>query len=48
MDSDIKTQTSQISTLLKDDNIRIKLKENTKKQLDNLSAHKEMLDQYPK
>ena len=42
----IEQLTNQILTLLNDDNLRLKLKENTKKQLEKLSTHEEMLDQY--
>ncbi len=43
---DIEELANQILKLLNDDNLRLKLKENTKKQLEKLSTQEEMLDQY--
>ena len=42
----IKQLNHQLLTLLKNENLRLKLKENTKKQLEKLPTHEEMLDQY--
>ena len=43
---DIKQLSSHLLKLIEDNNLRHKLKENTKKQLEKLSTHDEMLDKY--